>query len=151
MFSHSSFVRLFATGLAVLSCFPQPAGAGEASIKPGDTIVVLHDTHLQAGKEKLAPVEAGTELTAGEVRGDWVAVSMERDGKMISGWVFRAHLVANPAMAFVRLAGGYPSDVLIDVCQEDRGSRPGKDPADRSPDPVGRSRHDGRLAFQTEH
>jgi hypothetical protein len=66
--------------------------AAEPPIKTGDKIVMLHDTHVQAGEQKLAPVQAGTVLLAGEIRGEWVAVSVVQNGKMISGWILANQL-----------------------------------------------------------
>jgi hypothetical protein len=80
--------------------------AAEPPIRTGDKIVVLEDTHLQAEREKLAPVRAGTELTAGEVQEDWVAVSVVRDGKTITGWIFDRQLLVDPRQAFTKLVCG---------------------------------------------
>jgi Ca2+-binding EF-hand superfamily protein len=92
---------LLVVGLAV------PAGfAAEPQIKAGDKIVVLHDTHMQAGDEKLAPIQAGTVLVAGEVRGEWVAVSVVQNGKTITGWTSNRQLVTDPRQAFTKLACG---------------------------------------------
>jgi hypothetical protein len=78
-------------------------GAERPQIQRGDTILVLRDTDLQAGTEKLAVVEAGTELVAGQVRDEWVAVRVERHGTTVSGWLPDAQLCADPKLAFLRL------------------------------------------------
>lgn len=108
--------RMYSPSVAVLTFFgvlslPIVVAAETPPIEPGDTVVVLRDTHVQAGREKLAPVKAGTELVAGEVRGNWVAASVERDGKRVWGWISSGHLIGDPAIAFARLAVGYESEV----------------------------------------
>lgn len=52
-------------------------------VKAGDKVVVLRDTHVQAGTEKLAPVQAGTELVAEDVNGEWTAVTVKVEGREI--------------------------------------------------------------------
>ena len=98
-------------GLAVTMRTTVALASDEPRIKPGDRIFVLDDTYLQAAKEKLAPVEAGTELVAGQVRGVWVGVTVEHDGKKVSGWIPSSHLIGDPAIAFARLAVGYESEI----------------------------------------
>ena len=74
--------------------------ADERDIKVGDAIVVLRDTHVQAGSEKLAPVEAGTELVTTDVNDGWVAVTVKHDGKTVSGWIRAQYLMAGPEAFF---------------------------------------------------
>jgi len=66
----------------------------EAEIKPGDRIATVHDhTPVKKGKEVLLTLGKGEELVAKDVKGDWVAVTVEQDGKKISGWIYARHLV----------------------------------------------------------
>jgi len=78
--------------------------ASEPEIAPGNKIVVLHDTHVQVGTDKLEAVEAGVEITAEAVQDDWIAVTVERDSKSVSGWIHSGHAIPNPEIAFAALA-----------------------------------------------
>ena len=78
--------------------------ASEPQVKPGEKVIALDDTHVQVGTEKLAAVEAGTELIANIVRDDWVAVTVEQESKEVSGWIHSGHLITEPEMAFAALA-----------------------------------------------
>jgi len=60
-----------------------PGIADEPPVKVGDKIVLLYHTHVQVGTEKLAPVTAGTELVAEQISGDWVAITVDRNGKKV--------------------------------------------------------------------
>jgi len=73
---------LLATALAaaVVCVAGWGLAAAVPQIKVGDKIVVLHDTHVQAESERLAPLKSGTELVAEQLSGDWVAVRVERKG-----------------------------------------------------------------------
>lgn len=93
-----------------------------APIKTGDKIVVLENTHVQAGEEKLAAVAAGTELVAGEIQGDWVAVNVDRDGKKISGWLDREKLISAPQSQFAELFTPYTSKGRWDAIRVDARS-----------------------------
>jgi carboxyl-terminal processing protease len=70
--------------------------AADSQIKPGDTVVVVRDTHLQAGPKKLAPIQRDTELVAGQVLGDWIAVTIVQHGKDVTGWVLARNLARVP-------------------------------------------------------
>jgi len=88
--------RMYFPSVAVLTFFgvlslPIVVLAHTPQMEPGDTVIVLRDTHLKAGKEKLAPVAAGTELVARQVRGGWVAVTVEHEGKKVTGWIWASH------------------------------------------------------------
>jgi hypothetical protein len=56
-------------------------------IKTGDQIITLVDAPVRLGQDTLATVSAGTKLTAIEVRGDWVLVTIIKDAKEIKGWI----------------------------------------------------------------
>ena len=101
-----------ATALLVgAMCATTVLASDEPQIKPGGTIVVLNDTHVQAGEEKLASVDKGTELVATEVNGEWIAVTVERAGKTISGWIHTEELIANPKTAFMKLTVRFESKI----------------------------------------
>jgi len=62
---------LLATALAaaVVCVAGWGLAAAVPQIKVGDKIVVLHDTHVQAESERLAPLKSGTELVAAQLSG----------------------------------------------------------------------------------
>jgi len=67
--------------------------AAEKNIKPGDKVkVTIGPAPLKIGKKTLTTVEAGTELTALKVQGHWVRVTIEKDGKKITGWIHKMRL-----------------------------------------------------------
>ncbi|MBL7223621.1 MAG: hypothetical protein ISS72_07200 [Candidatus Brocadiae bacterium] len=85
-------------GVTLLAC-TAVALCGE-SIRPGDTVqVTTGPTPVQDGEEALTTLEAGAELQAMAVQEDWVKISVEKDGKKITGWISkrRLTLVARPA------------------------------------------------------
>lgn len=80
--------------------------ANPPKIKAGDTIVVLHDTHLQVGSKKLAPVASGTELVAEQVRDHWVWTAVAFQDSKVAGWIPFKTLIQDPRRALVHLYAG---------------------------------------------
>jgi hypothetical protein len=79
--------------LAVTGLVGVALPAGARGIQPGDSVkVVGGSAPVKVGKETLATVEEGTELTALKVKGLWVQVSLEEVGKKIVGWIHGNHL-----------------------------------------------------------
>lgn len=80
--------------LAVIGAMYNPGRvqAFEAQINAGDKVVTTGPAALMSGKTTLLTVEAGTELVAREIKGNWVRVSVQKDGKQINGWIDAKHL-----------------------------------------------------------
>lgn len=119
MIRHTSTTGATAALVAMVAFLPSQLVAAETPIKVGDTIVVLHDTHLQIGKEKLLPVKSGTELVAKQVQGHWVWVTIKHEGRNVSGWMSDHQLVVHPKQAFTELTYG----CLVLVGQPEREYR----------------------------
>jgi len=92
-----------------------------AEIKAGDTVkVTTGPAPVKLGTETLITVGAGTELKVLKVQGDWLQVTVEKDGKPITGWIHKRNLApaatGGPAadtpftnsigMQFVRIPAG---------------------------------------------
>jgi len=82
------------------------AEAGEEPIRPGDKVVTTTEAAVKVGTRTLATVPSHTELTAKAVRGDWVAVTIQQDGKDISGWVHIQQLARNDVIEPAETVGG---------------------------------------------
>jgi len=66
-----------------------PATGAEAPIQAGDRVKVINGpAPVKVGKKTLTTLETGTELTAVKVQGPWVKVSLQRQGKPITGWIY---------------------------------------------------------------
>jgi hypothetical protein len=63
-----------------------------ASIRAGDTIVVLTAAPLMDGSQTLLTIVPGKELNVTDVRDQWVAVVVDQNGKRVSGWVSAEHV-----------------------------------------------------------
>lgn len=90
------FTRLACRWIALLALGAALCGgavrAQAADMEPGDSVVTLRQTPIQAGKETLASVPPGTRLLIKSVRGDWGAVTVQRQGRDVSGWVHAKHV-----------------------------------------------------------
>ena len=87
MFSRRSFaVLILAIGGTTCGMHCVQAFA-EDPIAVGDQFVTIRRTELKAETTTLTTVEAGTELVATAIEGDWVAFDVQRDGTTISGWI----------------------------------------------------------------
>jgi len=76
-----------------LLCLARAADPAQKAIKPGDKLrVTSGPAPVKVGKKTLTTVEAGTELKALKAQGNWVRVTVERDGKKITGWIHRKRL-----------------------------------------------------------
>jgi hypothetical protein len=88
------------------------AGSARADdpIRKGDSVVTTEECDLRVGDETLATVPAKTRLVAVDVKDDWVAVVVERDGQKVSGWIQSRHLarVSNAATGDQREEGPTP-------------------------------------------
>jgi len=81
---------LAVAALLVAAC---PAPAAERAIKAGDNVKVISGpAPVKLGKKTLTTVEAGTELKALKVLRNWVKVTVERDGKTVTGWIHTKRL-----------------------------------------------------------
>jgi len=78
-------------GAAVLA---RPSEAAEAPIRPGNRVVTTTEAPVKVGSRTLATVPAGSKMTATAVRGDWVAVTITKDGKSVTGWIATQHVSA---------------------------------------------------------
>lgn len=105
MTKHTSTAQAKVILFAMFLLSPCRLVAAEGPIKPGDTIVVLQDTHLRVGKEKLSLVTRGTELVAEHVEDRWVWVTIEHQGKKVAVWILDRHAVC-PEQAFAELVYG---------------------------------------------
>lgn len=78
-----------------------PTGCAEdAVIKPGDKVLVTKGpAPMKVGVDTLATVEAGTELVAEKVQGNWVRVTITKDGMQITGWIQSTRLKTSSAKA----------------------------------------------------
>jgi hypothetical protein len=97
-------VACLALFLVVLFGLPVTAPAAEA-VKAGDRVAVsIGPAPVKVGTKTLATVKAGTELTALEVNGPWAKVTVERDGKKVTGWIHTKRLkpLAPPSATPVR-------------------------------------------------
>jgi len=95
----SSFI-LAALVLTAAVFLPPLDAAETAPIKPGDTIATTQpDTPLKSGDTTLLTLPKGTGLTAEEINGDWVRVTVNQDGKKITGWVYARHLARDGSSA----------------------------------------------------
>jgi len=83
---------VFLSLLGVL-CATRAVHAAEEKIQPGDKVrVTIGPAPVKIGKKTLATVDGGTELTALKVQGNWVKVTIEKDGKKITGWIHTKRL-----------------------------------------------------------
>jgi carboxyl-terminal processing protease len=92
----SSFI-LAALVLTAAVFLPSLHAADTGPIKPGDTIGTTQpDTPLKSGDTTLLTLPKGTGLTAEEINGDWVRVTVNQDGKKTTGWVHATHVARAP-------------------------------------------------------
>jgi len=91
-------------------------------IQTGDTVKVIEGpAPLQIGTQVLALVDTGTTLLVGKGEGEWASVTIEKDGKKITGWIHTKRLVR-----IAGEAGKPPSDGTAPV---NKGSeQPSRDP-----------------------
>ena len=72
----------------VISCVVGSAEDGLREIKPGETLVVSEvGAKLMRGKEVLAELQKGTEITVIQVKGAWIGAHVKVDGKTRTGWL----------------------------------------------------------------
>ena len=73
-------------------------------LEVGDRVVALTAAPVMSGAEKLAEVDAGTELTVDDMRGPWVRVEVAGDGRNIVGWLLSRHLVPTSKISLKQLS-----------------------------------------------
>lgn len=81
---------------------PQPAReADEAySVQPlpfgvGDEVTVVSDAaHLMRGRRALGTIPPGQQLRVLQIRGPWIGVATEVDGREVGGWLWYSQLAA---------------------------------------------------------
>ena len=66
------------------------AKPGTTPVAVGDKIVALRQSKIMSEYEIRGVVEAGTQLTAKDVRGNWILVSTAIDGATVTGWIRRS-------------------------------------------------------------
>jgi hypothetical protein len=66
-----------------------------ATIRPGDKIVVVSSASLMDADQKVADVAVGTTLEARKVQEQWVAVQMRQGSQTITGWLNKEHLAVS--------------------------------------------------------
>lgn len=69
------------------------AARGQELIGPDDSVVTIGETPVMDKSEVLAVVKKGRLFTVERVNGEWVLVSLIRDGRTISGWIQTKFLV----------------------------------------------------------
>ena len=88
MFGRSSRLAVFSLAVVGLVGAVAPVSAAEKKIKAGDKVKVTSGpAAVKVGTKTLATVEAGTELTVLKVKGRWVKVRVQREGKAVTGWI----------------------------------------------------------------
>lgn len=81
--------------LLTLACAgPISVYANDFSV--GDRITTVDESPVMTGNTTHAVLPAGSRLIATDVRDNWVAVTIERGGRSITGWISREHLIADP-------------------------------------------------------
>ncbi len=89
---HEPLPRLSPVLAGILACLA--VSYAPAQIEKGDSIVTAVDqTPVKSEDTTLLTLPRGTRLTAEEIRGDWVRVTVEQDSKGTTGWVYRNHLL----------------------------------------------------------
>lgn len=80
---------------AVMPAQPQPAVDPYAaySLQPlrfevGDKVRAVRNTHLMRGRRVLGSVAAGQQLRVLRIRGPWIGVVTQADGREVGGWVW---------------------------------------------------------------
>ena len=81
----------------VTDAFPAVDPYAAHSLQPlpfgvGDDVKVVSDTRLMRGRRVLGSVEAGQQLRVLKIRGPWVGVAAEVDGREIGGWLWYSQL-----------------------------------------------------------
>jgi hypothetical protein len=63
------------------------------SLKAGDTAIVgMATTELKLGDRVLASIPQGTRITVSAVKDNWIGTGIDRNGKMVLGWVLASDL-----------------------------------------------------------
>jgi formylglycine-generating enzyme required for sulfatase activity len=107
---------------------PEPT-QDPSDFQPGDDIVTRQPTSLRAGTETLASIASGTHLGIGIVKPPWLAVTLQRDGKAVAGWISISavpHVITNSiGMKLVLIPAGEFSmgsgEAAEDVAQAFKG------------------------------
>lgn len=93
MVCRSLFSNLLILTVIVAVCQLHPVQASEAQpIHPGDRVVTARRAPLMQGRTTLLTVEADTEMVAKQVKGEWVGVDVQREGRKIDGWIQTRYL-----------------------------------------------------------
>jgi len=77
------------TGISILLLCSPAVGV---EVRPGDKVVTVGEAPVRAGTQTLATVPGETEFAAEAVKGEWVAVTTDVNGKKINGWIHVRHL-----------------------------------------------------------
>lgn len=93
---------LIAAAVVTLAAFATPADARGPCSTGGYVVVTSAHTQLMVGSKAVAPLEQGTRLKVVEVRGNWLATSVEQSGKRFDGWVWAPHVRSTVQASQVR-------------------------------------------------
>lgn len=117
--------------LAVTGGLTRTTDARTPSVTVGDFITTRYQTQVMDQQTPLATIQGGTNLTALDVNGSWVLVAVERNGKMVRGWVRKRHIRIRPdcgyssvtfdnqsgESALVRLVGPTHTEMVVGTGQ----------------------------------
>jgi tetratricopeptide (TPR) repeat protein len=65
----------------------QPVCGEEAAFKAGDQVVTTERVEVKATQGTVATLDAGVQVTVADVKQGWVGITVEQEGKKITGWV----------------------------------------------------------------
>jgi len=72
---------------------PQPTQSEAPAIERGATLLVIKEgAELRGGAELIARLDKNTQLKVLDVRGDWIGVQIDLEGKSLTGWVRRSEV-----------------------------------------------------------
>ena len=90
--------------------------ASAAEIEVGDKVVTIAPAPLQSQGKVVTTIEPGTELSVLRISGEWVGVSVVREGKTISGWI-----AANSVKPVDAAPDGTPPALRLTTTEESVG------------------------------
>jgi hypothetical protein len=62
-------------------------------IGPGELVVAVRESPIMSGDETLAVARFGDKFLAKRVKGDWISIDVQDEGKTISGWIERGNVI----------------------------------------------------------
>ena len=89
----SAYLKIVLSAVALILAAAAQMHGAEKTIQPGDKVKVVNGpAPVKVGKDTLTTVKTGTELEALKIQGSWVKVTVQRDGKSITGWIHSKYL-----------------------------------------------------------